>query len=147
MLVDKVRSEMIAALKAGEKEKKETLSMLVSALDLKAKDKRSALTVEEEIAVVQRELKQTKETLDSSPKDRRDIIEKCTNRINVIEVFLPTQMGEDELKGIISDVIAKLGITSVNKSDKGKIMKELMPLVKGKADGKLVNTIVESFFE
>lgn len=147
MLVDKVRSEMIAALKAGEKEKKETLSMLVSALDLKAKDKRSALTVEEEIAVVQRELKQTKETLDSSPKDRLDIVEKCTNRINVIETFLPTQMGEDELKGIISDVIVKLGLTSVNKSDKGKIMKELMPLVKGKADGKVVNVIVEAFFE
>lgn len=145
MLVKRIRSEMIAALKAGEREKKETLSMLVAALDLKAKDKCSELTPEEEIAVVQRELKQTKETIDSAPKDRLDIIEKCTNRISVIEQFLPTQMSEDELKEVISNVLVKMGMTTVSKSEKGKLMKELMPLVKGKADGKVVNMIVESF--
>ena len=72
--IDEIRSAMVAAMKAGEKEKKETLSMLLAALKNKQIDKRANLTEEEEIQVIMKEIKQTKETLEMTPADRTDII-------------------------------------------------------------------------
>lgn len=146
MLVTKIREEMNKALKDGNKPRKDTLSMLVSALDLAAKEKRSELTENEEFAVLQKEVKQTRETLDMTPADRIELIEKCKARIAVVEEFLPTQMGEVEIKEVIQSVMTDLGLNSISKADKGKIMKVLMPKVKGKADGKLVNSVLESMF-
>ena len=146
MLVTKIREEMNKALKDGNKPRKDTLSMLVSALDLAAKEKRSELTENEEFAVLQKEVKQTRETLDMTPSDRIELIEKCKARIAVVEEFLPTQMGEVEIKEVIQSVMTDLGLDSVSKADKGKIMKVLMPKGKGKADGKLVNSVLESMF-
>lgn len=146
MLVNRIREEMVKALKNGEKERKGTLSMLVSALDLAAKEKRSALTEGEEFAVVQKELKQTRETLEMTPNDRTEMIVSLKNRVSVIEEFIPKQMDESEIKGVIDSVIAELNLTTVTKAEKGKIMKVLMPKVKGKADGKLVNTVLDSYF-
>ena len=93
--IDEIRSAMVAAMKAGDKERKAALSFLLSSLKNKAIDKRADLTEEEEGQVILKEIKQLKETIDA-----------------------PTA------------------------KDKGKIMKELMPKVKGKADGKEVNQIL-----
>lgn len=146
MLVTKIRDEMNKALKDGNKSRKDTLSMLVSALDLAAKEKRSELTESEEFAVLQKEVKQTRETLEMTPSDRVEMIEKCKSRISVIEEFLPAQMDETEIKNVIQSVMTELGLSSISKTDKGKIMKVLMPKVKGKADGKLVNSVLEGMF-
>ncbi len=147
MLVEQIRKDMIEALKNGEKDKKIVLSLLVSGLELKAKEKKDTLTEEEELAVLRKELKQTNETLDSAPKDRVDIISQCKDRIAIIESYLPKLMSEDEIKNVIDDVLVEVGVTNPTKSDKGKIMKVLMPKVKGKADGKLVNTVLESILK
>ena len=147
MLVEQIRKEMITALKAGDKEKKDTLSLLVSALDLRAKEKRDVLTEDEEFVVLRKEVKQANETLESCPADRTDIIDKCKGRISVIESFLPQLMDEVKIKETIESVLSNLGIENPSKSDKGNIMKNLMPLVKGKADGKLVNMILESYMK
>ena len=88
-MTDKVRSAMVAAMKASDKETKESLSLLLSALKNKAIDKRADLTEEEEIQVVLKEIKQTKETLELTPKDRTDIINECRQRIQVLEQFAP----------------------------------------------------------
>ncbi len=145
--IDEVRSAMIAAMKAGEKERKAALSFLLSSLKNKAIDKRADLTEEEEGQVILKEIKQLKETLDMTPTDRTDIIEECKLRISVIEEFAPKMMGEEEIKAVVQEVLNSLGIDSPTPKDKGKIMKELMPKVKGKADGKLVSEIVASFME
>lgn len=147
MLVEKIRKDMILALKNGEKDKKIVLSLLVSGLELKAKEKKADLTDEEEFAVLRKELKQTNETLESSPKDRVDIITQCKDRIAIIESYLPQLMSEDEIKNVINEVLSEVGITEPLKSDKGKIMKVLMPKVKGKADGKMVNSVLESLLK
>lgn len=144
--IEEVRADMIKAMKAGEKDTKETLSMLLAALKNKAIDKRADLTEEEETQVILKEIKQTKETLELTPEDRTDIIEECKKRLAVLEAYAPKMMSEDEIKEIVSGVLADLGIDAPTAKDKGKIMKELMPKVKGKADGKLVNQIVSSFF-
>ena len=104
-----VRNEMVKAMKEKDKPKKETLSLLLAALKNAEIDKMGILSESEENAVVQKEIKQTKESLELAPADRTDIIQECKYRIEV----------------------------------QGKIMKTLMPMVKGKADGKLVNQILE----
>ena len=137
--IDEVRSAMVAAMKAKDKDTKDTLSALLSALKNKAIDKRADLTEEEEIQVVLKEIKQTKETLELTPADRTDIIEECEKRIAVLEQYAPKMMDAEEIKAVISEILAGLGIDAPTGKDKGRIMKELMPKVKGKADGKLVN--------
>lgn len=139
---DLVRKEMIAAMKSGDKAKKETLSLLVSALKNAEIDKMRVLSEAEEDAVVQKEIKQTKETLEMCPADRTDIIEECNYRIEVLSEFAPKMMTEDEIKNIINGVLQELNIGNPTKKEKGTIMKNLMPKVKGKADGKLVNEIL-----
>lgn len=142
---DEVRKAMVEAMKAKDKDTKDTLSLLLSALKNKAIDKRAELTEEEEIQVVLKEIKQTKETMELAPAERLDIIEECKKRIAILENYAPKMMDADEIKAIIAGVLADLGIDAPTGKDKGKIMKELMPKVKGKADGKLVNEIVGSF--
>lgn len=145
--MDEVRSAMVKAMKAGEKEKKAALSFLLSSLKNKAIDKRAELTEEEEGQVILKEIKQLKETLEMTPPERTDIIEECKLRIAVMEEYAPKLMNEEDIKSVIREVLQSLGIESPTPKDKGRIMKELMPKVKGKADGKLVNTIVASFME
>jgi len=140
--IDEIRAEMVAAMKNKDKERKDTLSMLLAALKNKAIDKRADLTPEEEFEVVKKEIKQTKETLDLAPADRTDIIEQCKARLAVLSEFAPEEMSEDAIRAVIREVMDGLGITAPTMKDKGKIMKELMPKVKGKADGALVNKLV-----
>lgn len=137
--IEEVRSAMVAAMKAGDKPTKESLSLLLSALKNKAIDKRADLTEEEEVQVVLKEIKQTKETLELTPANRTDIITECENRIKVLEGFAPKMMDVEEITAIINSVLTNLGIDTPTGKDKGRIMKDLMPQVKGKADGKLVN--------
>ena len=140
--IDEIRTEMMKAMKNKEKERKETLSMLLAALKNKAIDKRADLTVEEEYEVIKKEMKQTKETMDLAPTDRTDISEQCKARLAVLSEFAPEEMSEEAIRTVIKEVIDSLGITEPAGKDKGKIMKELMPKVKGKADGAQVNKLV-----
>lgn len=142
--IDEVRSAMVAAMKAKDKDTKETLSSLLAALKNKAIDKRADLTEEEEVQVIMKEIKQTKETLELTPADRTDIIEECQKRIAVLEQYAPKMMDEAAIKEVIASVLAALEIETPTAKDKGRIMKELMPKVKGKADGKLVNQVLMS---
>lgn len=140
---DLVRAEMIKAMKEKDKSKKETLSLLLAALKNAEIDKMGILSESEEDAVVQKEIKQTKETLELTPADRTDIIQECKYRIEVLSQFAPKMMTEVEIEIAIDGVLNGLMIENPTKKEKGKIMKVLMPLVKGKADGKLVNAILE----
>lgn len=142
--IEEVRKAMVDAMKAKDKDTKDALSALLTALKNKAIDKRADLTEEEETQVIMKEIKQTKESLEMTPADRTELIEDLKKRIAVLETFAPKMMDADEIKAIISGVLADLGIDTPTAKDKGRIMKELMPKVKGKADGKLVNEIVGS---
>ena len=142
---DEVRKAMVDAMKAKDKDTKDTLSLLLAALKNKAIDKRADLTEEEEVQVILKEIKQTEESLEMTPSDRTDMIEECKRRLAVLETFAPKMMDADEIKAVVESVLSELGITAPTAKDKGRIMKELMPKVKGKADGKLVNEIVGSY--
>ncbi len=141
-MIDDVRSKMMEAMKNKDKDRKDALSMLLSALKNKAIDKRADLTEAEEFEVVKKEMKQTRETMELAPEDRQDIREACEIRLKVYQEFAPEEMSEGAIREAVQEVLASLGITEPTGKDKGKIMKELMPKVKGKADGALVNRIV-----
>lgn len=141
-MADKVRSEMVAAMKNKEKDRKDALSMLLSALKNKAIDKREDLTEAEEFDVVKKEIKQTKETMELAPADREDIKEACEKRLAVYQEFAPEEMSEEAVLAEVKAVLAALAIDAPSMKDKGKVMKELMPRVKGRADGGMVNKIV-----
>ena len=140
--IDVVRKAMMQALKDKDAPRKETLSLLLSALKNKAIDKRADLTEEEENAVVLREIKQTQETMDLSPADRTELIQECQARIAVLSEFAPPMMDEASVRAEIDEVLAELGIGAPTPRDKGAVMKSLMPRVKGKADGSLVARLV-----
>jgi uncharacterized protein YqeY len=141
--IELVRQEMMKALKAGDAERKEALSLLLSALKKKNIDKRSDLTEEEENAVVFKEIKEAQEAIDSAPASRLDIIEENRRKISVYSEFAPKLMGEDEVKEAILGVIRELGIEKPAPADKGRIMKSVMPVLKGKADGAMINRLAE----
>lgn len=143
--IDEVRSAMMAAMKAKDKERKDALSALLTALKNKAIDKRADLTEEEETQVILKEIKQLKETIEMTPADRTDILTECNSRLAVLEEYAPKMMDEAEIKAVVSEVLTSLGLDAPTAKEKGKIMKELMPKVKGKADGKLVSKVVASF--
>lgn len=145
--VDEVRKAMVAAMKAGDKERKDSLSMLLSALKNKTIDKREDLTEAEENEVVLKEIKQTKESLEMTPADRADLIEEAKKRIAVYEEFAPKMLNEEEIKNVIAGVLKELEIETPSGKDKGRIMKVLMPKVKGIADGKLVNQVLASMMQ
>ena len=143
--IDEVRSAMMAAMKAKDKERKDALSALLTALKNKAIDKRADLTEEEETQVILKEIKQLKETIEMTPADRTDILTECNSRLAVLEEYAPKMMDEAEIKAVVSEVLTSLGLDAPTAKEKGKIMKGLMPKVKGKADGKLVSEVVASF--
>ena len=145
--IEIVRSAMVAAMKAKDKERKDSLSMLLSALKNAEIDKRSPLTEEEENAVVKKEIKQTKETYELAPEDREDIRREAAARLAVYQEFAPEDMSEEQIREVIRQVLTDLGIEAPSSRDKGRIIKELMPRVKGKADGRMVNEILASKLE
>ena len=140
--IDVVRKAMMDALKAGDKPRKEALSLLLSALKAKNIDKRADLTEDEENAVVYKEIKEAQETLDTTPADRAEIVDECRLRIAVYSEFAPKRMDEAEIHQVIAETLSELGIDAPTAKDKGRLMKTLMPKLNGKAEGRLVNQLV-----
>ena len=135
---------MMQAMKDKNKERKESLSMLLSALKNKAIDKRADLTEEEENAVVLKEIKQCQEAIDTAPASQEDVIQENTARIAVYQEFAPRMMGREEIAAVVDQVLAELNLSAPTAKEKGLIMKTLMPRVKGKADSALVNQVLTS---
>lgn len=147
--IDEVRAAMVEAMKAKDKPRKDALSMLLAALKNFEIDKKdhTPITEEEANAIVKKEIKQTQETYELAPADRDDIREEAAVRIAVYKEFAPEDMNEDQIKEIVLSVLAELSIEVPTPADKGKIMKVLMPKVKGKADGKVVNEVLAAMMK
>ena len=145
--IETVRAAMVAAMKAQDKPRKNALSMLLSALKNAEIDKREPLTEDEANVVVKKEIKQTQETYDTAPADRQDIRDEAAVRLAVYKEFAPADMTADQIREVIAQVLAELNIEAPTAQDKGAIMKVLMPRVKGKADGKVVNETLASMMK
>lgn len=142
--IDEIRGEMVKAMKAKDKARKDVLSLLLAELKNVEINNRTPLTDEEGNQVILKQIKQLKETLSLTPEDRQDIIDECNFSISVLEEYAPKMMDESEIKAVIEETLKELSIETPTAQDKGKIMKVLMPKVKGKADGKLINQVLGS---
>ncbi len=145
--IETVRAAMVAAMKAQDKPRKNALSMLLSALKNAEIDKREPLTEGEADVVVKKEIQQTQETDDTAPADRQDIRDEAAVRLAVYKEFAPADMSAEQIREVIAQVLAELNIEAPTAKDKGAIMKVLMPRVKGKADGKVVNETLASMMK
>ena len=144
--IDEIRGEMVKAMKAKDKKRKDVLSLLLAELKNVEINNRTPLTDEEGAQVILKQIKKLKETKSLTPADRTDILEECDYSISVLEEYAPKMMDETEIKSVIEETLKELEIQTPTAKDKGKIMKVLMPKVKGKADGRLVNQVLGSMF-
>lgn len=137
-----IAKNVTEALKAGDKDKLSALRMLLSAVKYKEVDLRRELMDEEVHQVASTLIRQRQDSIEQYTKGGRpDLAEKEEKEIIVIKAFLPPQMSAEELRAIIKKAASETNSSGMK--DMGKLMKAVMPLVKGKADGKLVNDIVK----
>ena len=140
MNMETLRADMVAAMKAREKEKKEAISSLVSAVKKAAIDAGCREDIPESMVdqAILKELKTVKEQLDTCPESRQDLKAEYQFRYDVIAGYAPKQMSPEEVKAYIREHFAEVLATK----NKGQIMKAVMGEMKGKADGKVINQTV-----
>jgi uncharacterized protein len=141
-LRETIDADIKNALKSGAKDKLSALRMLSAALKNKEIDKRRQLTEEEVAETVRSLIKQRKDSIEQFGKGgRQDLVDKETAEVVVLEVYLPQQMSREEIELMVRDAVAQTGAQGAK--DMGKVMKTLIPMVGGRADGKLVSELVK----
>ena len=140
MELETLRSDMIAAMKARDKERKDSISSLVSAVKKVGIDNGCRDNIPEDIvdSVILKEIKSVKEQIDTCPADRTDLLEEYQARYDVFNEYAPKLLSEDEVRDILTTKFADVIATK----NKGQIMKAVMAELKGKADGKVINQVV-----
>ena len=140
MTADKLQKAMIEAMKARDAERKEAISLLVAAVKKAAIDAGTRDNIPEELVdqVILKELKATKEQIDTCPASRQDLLEQYRFKLSVVEEFAPKQLGAEEIEKILTEKFADVIATK----NRGMIMKSVMAELKGKADGKLISEVV-----
>lgn len=138
---ERLEADAKTALKARDRLRLDVVRMLRSQVKYSEISKRHELSDEETIDVLVSALKARRETLEFSEKSgREDLIEKARQEIKVIEGYLPQQLSESEVQELVDQAVLETGAS--DPKDMGRVMGALMPRVKGRADGKLVNTLV-----
>lgn len=145
--MDDPRIAMQAALKEAMQHKdvmrRDVIRMAQNAVKQSEIDERRTLSAEEAVAVLQKEVKKRRESIDEARKaGRADIADDETAQLAVLEAFLPQQMSREQIELLVREAIRETGAASAK--DMGKLMGALMPKVRGLADGKLVNEVVRS---
>lgn len=140
MTLEKLQKDMIAAMKARDKERKDSISSLVSEVKKVGIDNGCRDNIPEDIvdSVILKEIKSVKEQIDTCPADRTDLLEQYKARYDVFNEYAPKLLSEDEVRDILTTKFADVIATK----NKGQIMKAVMAELKGKADGKVINQVV-----
>ncbi|MFA5143101.1 MAG: GatB/YqeY domain-containing protein [Candidatus Omnitrophota bacterium] len=146
-LYEKLNSDARAALKTGDRLKLSVLRMALSVMKtLQIEKNIKVLDDDNTIQILQRQVKQHRESIEQFTKGARaDLAEKETAELRILEGYLPKQLSEEELTVIIKAAISETG--AVAKPDTGKVMKVVMEKAKGKADGKVINRLVQGLLK
>lgn len=141
-LKEKLVEDMKSAMRNKENIRKNTVQMVRSAVLQIEKDKKVTLDDDGIIEIIAKEVKKRRDSLPEYEKSgRQDLIDDLKAEIEILLQYLPQQLTEEELEGIVKEAITETGATSAR--DMGKIMQVVMPKIKGRADGKMVNQIVK----
>lgn len=140
MQFNTLQKDMMAAMKARDKARKDSISVLVSAAKKLAIDEGCREDIPEELVdrAILKEIKSVKEQIDTCPAERTDLMDQYKATLAVMEEYAPKMLSEEEIKAILNEKFADVIATK----NKGQIMKAVMAELKGKADGKLINKVV-----
>ena len=140
MQLEKLQKDMMEAMKAHDKAKKESISVLYSAAKKVGIDNGCRDDIPEEMVdqAILKELKSVKEQIETCPAERTDLLEEYKSRLAVFEEYAPKMLSASEVESLLKDKFSEV-IASKNK---GMIMKSVMPELKGKADGKTISEVV-----
>jgi uncharacterized protein YqeY len=137
----KLSDDLHQALRSGDTVRRDTLRLLIAAVNNAEIAKQAAVTDADILGVVSKEVKRHQESIDAFKKgNRADLVAKEEAEMAVLQGYLPEQMTRDEIIAVARAVIAE--VEAAGMGDKGKVMQQLMPKLKGKADGKLINEVV-----
>jgi len=143
-LLERINEDLKQSMKAREAERLSTIRMLKAGVKNKEIEKGSAFSEDDILSVISSMIKQRKESVEQYSKaGRADLAAKEEAEIRILEGYLPEQLSGEEVEKIIRDAIAEASATSAR--DMGKVMKLVIPRVKGRADGKFVNEKVREF--
>jgi uncharacterized protein len=142
-LLERLNNDMKQAMKNKERDRLSVIRMVKAALQNEGiKAGNQELTEDEELTVLSRELKQRKDSLQEFENAGRiDLVDKIRTELGYVEAYMPEQLSEDEINSIVKQTIEEVNASS--KADMGRVMGALMPKVKGKADGTVVNRLVQ----
>lgn len=140
MDIELLRKDMVAAMKAKDKPRKEAISSLISAVKKVAIDEGCREDIPSEMVdrVILKEMKTVKEQIDTCPESRADLKAEYQFRYDVISEYAPKLLSAEEVKAVLQEKFAEVLATK----NKGQIMKAVMGELKGKADGKVINQVV-----
>jgi uncharacterized protein YqeY len=128
-------------MKSKDGNRVSVLRFLLSSIQNREIEKKDALDDDEVLSEISSSAKRRRESIEAFKEgDRADLVEKEEAELAVLQEYLPEQLSPDEIRGVVEEVVKAVGAESA--SDLGKVMKELMPRLRGRADGKLVNEIV-----
>lgn len=141
MTLEVLQKEMISAMKSGNKLRKEAISSLIGAVKKVAIDEKCRDNIPEELVnkVILKEKKTMQDMIDTCPESREDLLNEYKGKMEVICEFVPAMMSEEEVQKTVCEIIESADIPQLNV---GAVMKVVMPKLKGKADGKLINKVV-----
>ncbi len=145
-LKDKMRGDMATAMREGDNDKRNTLRMLLAAVKQTEKDDQVTLDDAGVAAVLTKQAKQRRESIhDYEKAGRTEMAANEKMELGIIEAYLPQMMSKEEVSAIAAAVIAELGVSDMK--GMGQIMGRLMPQLKGKADGRIVNEVVRELLQ
>ena len=145
-ILEQLIEDQETAMRAKDKVRLGVIRHLRSELKNAEIAKKQPLTQEEVVEVIQRELKRRKEVLgDYQQAQRPELLAELQEEISILTSYLPPQLSEEEIREIAREIIEQVGASS--SKEFGKVMRALMPKVKGKADGALVKKVVEDLLE
>lgn len=138
---EKLEADLKNAIRSQDDVSKRTLRMVLTAIKLVEIDRRDSLDEPTILGIIQREVKSRHETIEEAKRaGRDDLLASTLAEIEVLRVYLPQPLGEDELAELIQRVIEEVGAST--SQDMGKVMKALIPQIQGRADGKTVSDLV-----
>ncbi len=141
-LKELIKNDLDASMKSGNKIARDVLRLLNSDIKNKEIELRKKLNDDEIISVMKSSAKKRKDSIEQYKAGKReDLVAKEEKELEILEKYMPKQMGEEEIRVIVQDMIKKSGATGT--SDFGKVMKEVMQRAEGMADGKMVSGIVK----
>lgn len=142
----RIMEDLKSAMKSGDKERLSVIRMLKGAIQMEEIAKMHELTDDEIVPIIAKQIKTRKEAnVEFAKANRNDLVDKNNAEIEILNTYMPRMVDEAEINLIIDQVFAKINPTSSN--DIGKIMKEIAPQVRGKADMSLVNSLIKSRLE